>query len=162
MAMKKYITYFLTIILVFTCVGAFAQKKKNKNNAPTAEQIMAWRERYKQVLKDSVHLDNIKADTVAALTAQNLLKENDIKNDKKLSQDDKDMQTGMLDEALENRLRVILNNGEFENLKAYEGRMKALQAKQEAEIKEQQNQMNNSPRSNGGYGGGYGGYGRRY
>ena len=159
--MKKNITCFLTVILVFMCVGTFAQKKKNKNNAPTPEQIMAWRERYKQVLKDSVHLDNIKADTVAALTAQNLLKENDIKNDKKLSQDDKDMQTGMLDEALENRLRIILNNGEFENLKAYEGRMKVLQAKQEAEIKEQQNQMNNSPRSNGGYGG-YGGYGRRY
>jgi hypothetical protein len=161
--MKKYIAYILTVAFLFICAGSFAQKKKNKNNtnAPTPEQMLAWRDAYKQRLKDSVFLDNVKADTVAALTLQNEMKKMDIKNDKKLTQDDKDMQTGMLDEALDNKLKIILNNGEFANLQAYQARMKALQAKQEAEYKEQQNQIDNSPRNYGGYGG-YGGYGRRY
>jgi hypothetical protein len=159
--MKKYITYILTVAFLFFCAGSFAQKKKNKDNSPTPEQLTAWRAGYKQILKDSVHLDNVKADTVAALTLQNEMKKRDITTNKKLSQDDKDMQTGMLDETLENTLKLLLNNGEFESLKAYEARMKALQAKREAEYKEQQNQINNSPRSYGGYGG-YGGYGRRY
>ncbi len=163
--MKRVSTLLVTILFLCISTISFAQRKHKKKGpkdfTPTEAQKMNFIDRYKQVLGDSLNIPTSKRDTVAAIELSYLLKKMKISNDKSISKDDKEVQTGMLDGDMYMHLGAILNAEELQRLQAFELRQKKeqderIKAQKDAQAAQSNNNM--GYRQNGYYGGGYNGY----
>lgn len=164
--MKK-IAAFLTLFMLILCATSFAQKhkkrKKDKSNAPTEAQLMAFKTSYTKLLGDSLQIPREKRDTVAALQIQFLLKRMKVTDDKTLTKEDKEVRYGMLENDKYMHLGALLSMDELQRLEAFEARQKKRQDEMEKERQEQYNQQAEQRRNyNRGYNRGYGGYGGGY
>lgn len=159
--MRKVVLFLISIL----CLGVFsvnAQKHRDRKKKgayePTAAQIMSFKEGYKKMLGDSLHIPVEKRDTVASIEVDFLLKKMKLDGDRSVAKDDKEIQTGMMEEDMYMRLGAILNPDELGRLRAFSERQKQEQKDREKARQEQQNNSNNTyGRQYGGYGG-YGGY----
>lgn len=161
--MKKFFA-FLTLFIMVLGTTSFAQRhkkrKKDKSNAPTEAQLMAFKSSYTKLLGDSLQIPREKRDTVAALQIQFLLKRMKVSDDKTLSKEDKDVRYGMLENDKYMHLGALLSMDELARLEAFEARQKKRQDEMEKQRQEQYNQQAEQRRNyNRGYNRGYGGYG---
>lgn len=161
--MQRFVFLF-TCIFLLTGIHSFAQKKHRKGNEfkmPTEAQQGQYKEYLKGILRDSINLPLEKRDTVASIELQTILKKMKMNSDKTLSKDDKDVQSGMMDDDMYMRLGAVLTIDEMQRMKDFDKRMKAAADAAEKERKDAENQRNSQAGMGGGYGrygGGYGGY----
>ena len=156
------LVFILTCTFFLASVHSFAQRKHKKGNEfkmPTEAQQNQYKEYMKRVLRDYIDLPLEKRDTVESIELQTILKKMKMNSDKTLSKDDKDVQTGMLDDDMYMRLGAVLSVDEIQRMKDFDKRQKAAADAAEKERKDAENQRN-SQSGMGGYGryGGYGGY----
>lgn len=163
--MKRALTILVTLLFLCISTISMAQRRHKKRGGgdftPTEAQKMNFIEGYKRVLGDSLNIPTAKRDTVAAIELTYLLKKMKINNDKSISKDDKDVQTGMLDGDMYMHLGAVLNAEELQRLQAFEIRQKKeqderIKAQKDAQAAQSNNTMGNR---NGYYRGGYNGYG---
>lgn len=159
---KLFTNMFKSILLaVMGCVLianiGFAQSKKEKKaQADEANQLVNMRTAYKKMFIDSLNLTPAIADTGAAIEMEMRKKLWDLGKNKKMEQDEKDFQTGMLGEQKDNRLRLIFPREAFDK---YTEMQKRWKADAEAQQKAAKDAQNSQPMNRGYRGGGYGGYG---
>lgn len=156
--------YFFLVVCGFLLMdgSVFAQSKKEKKaQAEEAAQLVNYRAGYKKMFIDSLGLTPAIADTAAAIEVETIKKLSEIAKNKKLEQDDKDFQSGMLGEQKDNRLKLILPRETFEKYTAMQKRWKEEREAQQKAAKDAQNNQPMNRGYRGGYGG-YGGYGGRY
>ncbi|QES90629.1 hypothetical protein [Rhizosphaericola mali] len=151
----------LLIILLGNFSTIQAQSKKEKKAQEELEkQMFNYKNAYKKLMQDSLGVSSAIADSAANIQIETAKKISEITKNKKLEQDDKDVQTGMLQEARDNKLKLVLPREAFDKLIAMERRWKQ---ESEANEKARKDAQNSQPMNNGygrgGYGGGYGGYG---
>ncbi|WP_447640957.1 MULTISPECIES: hypothetical protein [Chitinophagaceae] len=134
-------------------------KKAKKAQEDEANQLANFRMGYKKMFIDSLSLTPAIADTAAAIEVETIKKLSEVAKNKKIEQDEKDFQTGMLGEQKDNRLRLLLPREAFDKYAAMQKRWKADREAQEKAAKDAQNSQPMNRGYRGGYGG-YGGYGR--
>ncbi|MFT4203248.1 MAG: hypothetical protein QM610_04980 [Chitinophagaceae bacterium] len=159
--MTKYCFLIIGSLIMAHGMTSAQSKKEKKAKAEQEAQLANFRSGYKRMFIDSLGLTPPIADTAAAIETEAAKKLSDLARNKKIEQDEKDFQTGMIGEQKDNRLKLVMPQEAFEKYTAMQKRWKAEREAREKEAKDAQNSqpMDRSSRGGrGGYGGGYGRY----
>lgn len=110
--MKKIIAC-LVMVLSFTAIHSYAQ-----NGGGGADRMAKMKEMMKQQLKDSLQLDDAKADQVVAIQSDFMQQRRPIMMDQSLSADDKKTKLKALSDAEKEKLKTVLTDDQIQKLEA--------------------------------------------
>ncbi len=107
--MKKFIAC-LVIVLSLVSVHSFAQDN--------GDRMARMKEMWKKQLKDSLQLDDTKADKVIAIQSEFMPQQRTIWMDQSLSEDDKKAKLKDLNDQMKTKLKTVLSDDEIAKYEA--------------------------------------------